>query len=154
LANTRRAARIGRASTEGVLARMVAFASPGCDACFSGRRLQLFGFNDAGAVEFDTLEPRHSTLMLLTLIFVAAIGAVALTERSVEQLAFAIAALFFNVALLLIFVADFERAILLSGMLALAIAGASIIKFNHSALKLTVCDLPLAFAGTVPFFVS
>jgi hypothetical protein len=39
-------------------------------------------------------------------------------------------------------------------MLALAIAGASIIKFNHSALKLTVCDLPLAFAGTVPFFVS
>jgi hypothetical protein len=92
--------------------------------------------------------------MLLTLIFVAAIGAVALTERSVEHLPFAIAALFLNVTLLLIFVADFERAILLSGMLALAIAGASIIKFNHSALKLTVCDLPLAFAGTVPFFVS
>jgi Sulfatase len=91
--------------------------------------------------------------MALALILAAAIGAVALTERSAEQLLFAIAALFFNAALLLIFVADFERAILLSGILALAIAGASIVKFNHSALKLTVSDLPLAFAGTVPFFV-
>src|SRR5690348_6692184 len=92
--------------------------------------------------------------MALTLALVAAIGAVALTERSVERLPFAIAALFFNAALLLVFVADFERAILLSAMLALAIAGISIVKFNHSALKLTVSDLPLVFAGTVPFFVS
>jgi hypothetical protein len=91
--------------------------------------------------------------MALTLALVAAIGAVALTERSVEHLLFAIAALFFNAALLLVFVADFERAILLSGMLAVAIAGVSIVKFNHSALKLVVSDLPLAFAGTVPFFV-
>jgi hypothetical protein len=87
------------------------------------------------------------------LTLVAAIGTVALTERSVEHLLFAIAALFFNAALLLVFVADFERAILLSGMLAAAIAGISIVKFNHSALKLTVSDLPLAFAGTAPFFV-
>ena len=92
--------------------------------------------------------------MTLVLICAAAIGAVALTERSVEHLPFAIAALFVNVVLLLIFVGDLERAILLSGMLALAIAGASITKFNHSALKLTVSDLPLAFAGTVPFLVS
>ncbi|HLZ02073.1 MAG TPA: sulfatase-like hydrolase/transferase [Bradyrhizobium sp.] len=91
--------------------------------------------------------------MALTLTLVAAIGAVALTERSVEHLPFAIAGLFLNAALLLVFVADFERAILLSGMLAVAIAGVSIVKFNHSALKLTVSDLPLAFAGTVPFFV-
>lgn len=91
--------------------------------------------------------------MTLTLIFVAAIGAVALAERSVEHLLFAIVTLFFNVALLLIIVADFERAILLSGMLAAAIARASTVKFDHSALKLTVSDLPLAFAGTVPFFV-
>jgi hypothetical protein len=76
--------------------------------------------------------------MALTLALVAAIGAVALTERSVEHLRFAIAALFFNAALLLVFVADFERAILLSGMLAVAIAGVSIVKFNHSALKLVV----------------
>jgi len=91
--------------------------------------------------------------MALILIPVAAIAAVALTERSAEHLLFAIAALFFNAALLLVFVADFERAILLSGMLAIAIAGISIVKFNHSALKLIVSDLPLAFAGTVPFFV-
>jgi hypothetical protein len=91
--------------------------------------------------------------MILALILVAVIGVVALTEHSSEHLLFAIAALFFNAALLLIFVADFERAILLSGILALAIVGISIVKFNHSALKLTVCDLPLAFAGTVPFFV-
>jgi hypothetical protein len=92
--------------------------------------------------------------MALTLALVAAIGAVALTERSVERLPFAIAALFFNAALLLVFVADFERAILLSGLLAVAIAGISIVKFDHSALKLTVSDVPLALAGTVPFFVS
>lgn len=92
--------------------------------------------------------------MILTLTLAAAVGAVALTEGSLEHLLFAIAALLLNAALLLVFVADFERAVLLSGMLAVAIAGASIVKFNHSALKLTVSDLPLAFAGTVPFFVS
>jgi hypothetical protein len=89
-----------------------------------------------------------------TLIFAAVVGAVALSERSVEHLLFAVAALVLNAALLLIVVADVDRAILLSGMLATAIAGLSIVKFNHSALKLTVSDLPLAFAGTVPFFVS
>lgn len=88
------------------------------------------------------------------LIFVAVVGAVALSERSAEHLLFAMAALALNAALLLIVIPDVERAILLSGMLATAIAGLSIVKFNHSALKLTVSDLPLAFAGTVPFFVS
>ena len=91
--------------------------------------------------------------MTLIFILVAVIAALALTERSVEHLPFAVAALLFNAALLLLFLADLERAILLSGMLAFAIAGISSIKFDHSALKLTVSDLPLAFAGTVPFFV-
>jgi Sulfatase len=91
--------------------------------------------------------------MVLTLTLAAVIGAVVLTERSVEQLPFATAALLLNAALLLIFVGDVERAMLLSGLLALAIAGVSIVKFDHSALKLTVSDLPLAFAGTVPFLV-
>ena len=91
--------------------------------------------------------------MTLIFILVAVIAAVALIERSVEHLPFAVAALLFNAALLLLFLADLERAILLSGMLAVAIAGISSVKFNHSALKLTVSDLPLAFAGTVPFFV-
>ena len=92
-------------------------------------------------------------LMTLTLILVTTIGAVVLTERSVEHLLFAIAALFLNAALLLIFLADFERAILLSGMQAVAIARVSIVKFNHSAFKLTIFDFPLVFAGTVPFLV-
>ena len=91
--------------------------------------------------------------MTLIFILVAVIAAIALVERSVEHLPFAVAALLFNAALLLVFLADLERAILLSGMLALAIAGISSVKFDHSALKLTVSDLPLAFAGTVPFFV-
>ncbi len=91
--------------------------------------------------------------MISILILVGVVAAVAMTERSVEHLPFAVAALLFNAALLLICLADAERAILLSGLLAVAIAGISIVKFNHSALKLTVSDLPLAFAGTVPFFV-
>jgi hypothetical protein len=92
--------------------------------------------------------------VILALTLVAALGVLALTERSAEQLPFAIAALFLNAALLLMLVGDVERAILLSAILALAIAGASIVKFDHSALKLTVSDLPLAFAGTAPFLVS
>jgi hypothetical protein len=92
--------------------------------------------------------------MISTLMLVAAIAAVALTERSAENLLLAITALLFNAALLLVFVADLERAVLLAAMLAVAIAGISTVKFNHSALKLTVPDLPLVFAGTVPFFVS
>src|SRR6266480_4484791 len=92
--------------------------------------------------------------MILTLIFLATIGVITFAERSVEHLLFAIAALFFNAALLSFIVADFNRAILLAGVLAAAITAASTIKHNYSALKLIVTDLPLMFAGTVPFFVS
>src|SRR5581483_5756160 len=93
-------------------------------------------------------------LMVLALTLLVVIGAVALTERSIGQLPFAVAALLLNTALLLMFVGDVERAILLSGLLALAVAGSSMVKFDHSALKLTVADLPLAFAGTMPFLIS
>jgi hypothetical protein len=91
--------------------------------------------------------------MILSLIFLAAVGVIVLAERSVEHLLFAIAALSLNVAVLLFIVADFDRAILLAGVLAAAITAASTIKYNHSALKLIVTDLPLVFAGTVPFFI-
>ncbi len=91
--------------------------------------------------------------MTLTLIIVTAIAATWLAERSVEHLKLAIAALCFIAAVLLFVVADFERAFLLSSILVLAIFGASNVKYNHSGLKLTVTDLPLAFAGTVPFFI-
>ena len=65
----------------------------------------------------------------------------------------AIAALCFSAAVLLFVVADFGRAILLSCILAAAISGASRVKYNHSGRKLIVPDLPLAFAGTVSFFL-
>src|ERR1700687_2302653 len=91
--------------------------------------------------------------MTLTLIIVAAIAVIWFAERSVEHLKLSIAALCFSAAVLLFVVADFERAILLSSILAAAIFGASNVKYDHSGLKLTVTDLPLVFAGTVPFFI-
>jgi Sulfatase len=90
--------------------------------------------------------------MTLTLIFVAAVGVVWFAERSVEYLVLAIAAFCFVTVALLLVVADFERAIVLSSMLAAAIVGASIVKYRHSGLKLIVTDFPLLLAGTVPFF--
>ena len=95
-------------------------------------------------------DPIHMTL---TLIIVAAIAVIWLVERSVEHLELAIAGLCFSAAVLLFVVTDLERAILLSSILAAAVFGASNVKYNHSGLKLTVTDLPLAFAGTVPFFI-
>ncbi len=91
--------------------------------------------------------------MTLTLIIVVAIAVIWLAERSVEHLTLAIAALCAIAAALLFVVADLERAILLSSILVAAIFGASNVKYNHSGLKLTVTDLPLVFAGTVPFFI-
>ena len=91
--------------------------------------------------------------MTLTLIILTAIAVIAFAERSVEQLGLAIAALCFIAAVLLLVVTDFERAILLSSILASAIFGASNLKYKYSGLKLTVADFPLVFAGTVPFFI-
>src|SRR6185369_6645830 len=91
--------------------------------------------------------------MTLTLIIVAAIAVIWWAERSVEHLGLAIAALGFVAALLLFVVTDLERAMLLSIIPVAAIFGASKVKYDHSGLKLIVTDLPLMFAGTVPFFV-
>jgi len=91
--------------------------------------------------------------MTLTLIIVAAIAVIWLAERSVAHLGLAIAALCFVASILLFVVADIERAVLLSTILVAAIFGASSVKYDHSGLKLIVTDFPLAFAGTVPFFI-
>jgi hypothetical protein len=91
--------------------------------------------------------------MTLTLIIVAALAVIWLAERGVEHLKLAVAALCFSAAVLLLLVADFERAILLSSILVVAVFGASNVKYIHSGLKLIVTDLPLAFAGTVRFFI-
>jgi hypothetical protein len=112
----------------------------------------LASLDGAAAVEFHP-RPGDPIHMTLTLIIVAAIAVIWLAERSVEHLGLAIAALCFSAAVLLFVVADLERAILLSSILVAAIFGASDVKYNHSGLKLTVTDLPLAFAGTVPFFI-
>lgn len=91
--------------------------------------------------------------MILTSTIVAAIAVIWFAERSVAHLGLAIAALGFIAAGLLFVVTDFERAIVLASLLVAAISAASYVKYNHSGLKLTVTDLPLAFAGTVPFFM-
>jgi hypothetical protein len=91
--------------------------------------------------------------MTLVLILAFAIAVVSLAERSVAHLGLAVAGLCFSAALLLFAVDDIGRAILLASMLAAAVSGASVVKYKHSGLKLIVTDLPLAFAGTVPFFV-
>ena len=92
--------------------------------------------------------------MILTLILLAAIGVIVLAERSAEHVPFAISVLSLSAAAISFIVDDFDRAILLASVLAAAIAAASTVKHNYSALKLTVPDLPLMFAGTAPFFVS
>lgn len=92
--------------------------------------------------------------MVLTLILLAAIGVILLAERSAEHLPFAIATLFLSAAAISFIVGDFERALLLAGLLAAAITAASTVKHDYSALKLIATDVPLMFAGTVPFFIS
>lgn len=92
--------------------------------------------------------------MTLTLILLASIGVILLAERSAQHLPFAIAALLLSAAAISFIVGDFDRAMLLAGLLAAAIAAASTLKHNYSALKLVVTDLPLLFAGTAPFFIS
>jgi phosphoglycerol transferase MdoB-like AlkP superfamily enzyme len=91
----------------------------------------------------------------MTLILVIALAAAVIwwAERSTRHLALAAAGLCFVVAVLLFAVDDATRAILLAVMLAAAIFGASVVKYAHSGLKLIATDLPLLFAGTVPFFI-
>ena len=91
--------------------------------------------------------------MTLILMMLAAIGAVTIAERSLKHLLILIAAFAITVAILLLIVGDIERAILLSAILAAAIIGASTVKYNHSGFKLIAADLPLVFAGTVPFLL-
>src|SRR6188768_4151122 len=92
--------------------------------------------------------------MMLTLILLTAIGVIVLAERSTEHLPFAIAALSLSAAAVSFVVGDFERALLLAGVLAAAVTAASTVKHDYSALKLTVTDVPLMFAGTARFFAS
>ncbi len=91
--------------------------------------------------------------MTLALICLLAVGVLAFAERSRKHVAFALAIQCLLVATLALIVGDLDRAIVLSALMALTIIGASSVKYHHSGLKLTVTDLPLLFAGTVPFFI-
>jgi sulfatase-like protein len=90
--------------------------------------------------------------MVLILICLLAVGILAFAERSVKHVAFALAMQCLCAAALMLIVGDPNRAVLLSALDTAAIFGASRVKYAHSGLKLTVTDLPLLFAGTVPFF--
>jgi len=90
--------------------------------------------------------------MILTAIGLAAACVLWNAERSVENLKLAVAAFCFSIATLLLALGDPERATVLALVIVAAIHGASALKYAHSGLKLTVTDLPLLLAGTVPFF--
>jgi hypothetical protein len=90
--------------------------------------------------------------MILTAIGLAAAGVLWNAERSFEHLRLAAAAFCFCIAALLLAVGDPERATVLALVIVAAVHGASALKYAHSGLKLTMTDLPLLLAGTVPFF--
>lgn len=92
-------------------------------------------------------------LMTLALFCLILICVLAFSERCIDRLAFAIAALSGSAAALLLIVGDLERATLLAAILAASIVGASKVKYHHSGIKLTVSDFPLVFAGTIPFLL-
>jgi hypothetical protein len=90
--------------------------------------------------------------MILTSLCSLAIVVVAFAERSQKYLVFAIAEQCFLASAFALVVGDYDRAVLLTCLVTVAVAGASAVKYEHSGLKLTVTDLPLLAAGTVPFF--
>lgn len=80
-------------------------------------------------------------------------GALAISERCIHRLIFAIAALSAVAATLLMIVGDLERATLLTVILAAAIIGASKVKHHQSGIKLTAADRSLIFAGIIRFLL-
>lgn len=92
--------------------------------------------------------------MMVALLWSVMLPALAVSERCRDRLAFALSALATIAATLLFIVGDLERATLLAALLAIAIVGASKVKYHHSGVKLAVADLALVFAGTVPFLLA
>jgi hypothetical protein len=92
--------------------------------------------------------------MTLLLMSSVVLSALAVSERSLGRFFFASAALVGIAATLLLIIPDFEKVVLLSALLAAATVGASKVKYHHSGIKLTLADLPLAFAGTFSFLVT
>lgn len=103
------------------------------------------------AREFDR---RSLESMTVLSVCIAISAGFAVAERGIRAWLFAVSAFAAMAGLLLLLVADLERAVLFAALLAMAISGASSVKFHHSGLKLTLADLSLLFAGTVPFLVA
>lgn len=91
--------------------------------------------------------------MSVLVLCLAALSTLAVLERSLKRLPFAVASFAVLAAAILQATGDAERALLLALLLTVAIAGFSAIKHHHSGLKLRVADLALVFAGTLRFLV-
>ena len=95
--------------------------------------------------------PVDLPVLLSVLVIVTALW---LTERESLRFFFALAAVAALTSTLTLLTGDLARAAILSALLCVAVIGASMVKFHHSARTLIVADFPLAFAGSVPFFFS
>ena len=92
--------------------------------------------------------------MLLLLMTVVVIGALAISEREPLRVLFTAASFAVLSGVLMLVLGDLERAMGLAALLFVAIAAVSRIKQHHSGRKLIAADLPLLFAGTVPFMMT
>ncbi|QCK86578.1 hypothetical protein E8L99_12830 [Phreatobacter aquaticus] len=75
-------------------------------------------------------------------------------ERDRWHLAFSAAGIMLAAAFLSLVTDDLQRAMLLAVIAASVIGLVSHAKFTHSGFKLTAADVPLLFAGTVPFIIQ
>lgn len=92
--------------------------------------------------------------MLLLLMAAVIAGALAASEREPHRVAFA-AALFAALAgAFALILGDLERALVLCALVFIAIEAVSRVKHHHSGRKLIAADVPLLFAGTVPFMMT
>jgi Sulfatase len=86
----------------------------------------------------------------------AVAGAVllALSERQLRLILMGGSGLLAFASLILVATGDGERAVGLAVVVAAAIVLASAVKHHHSGIKLTLSDLALTFAGTIPFMLK
>jgi Sulfatase len=96
------------------------------------------------------LDPR--TIFAFAIMAIAA--ALLATERGGSRVIFSASAIATLAAAISLATGDIERATTIAAIITVALTGASMVKFHHSARTLIAADIPLAFAGTVPFFFA
>lgn len=92
--------------------------------------------------------------MTVAVLCILIFPTLALTERGCDRLMFTAASFVALAGVMLLFVGDPVRAVLLAGILALAASGFSKVKHHHSGIKFRAADGALLFAGTLPFLVN